>query len=455
MIGKTPTEHQMSIFEVALESFIDMNHELVLLSRQIDWAEVESDFAEYYCADNGRPSVPIRTMVGMMLLKNIYNLSDEGVVARWVENPYMQYFTGEKVFRKRPPMNPIDMTKFRNRIGEDGTEKILRISLMVNAEEVTEKELEQVMIDSTVQEKNITFPTDAKLYRKIIERVLKMSAREHIRLRRSYTREVKALKLKVRFMNHPKRKKEGLKAVRRLRTIAKAMVNDISRKMSDAQMSFYRKDIDLYLRVIRQERGDKDKVYSLHEPEVECISKGKEHKKYDKSAIVKTGSGLIVGALAFHGNPYDGHTLLAHLEQVRRLTGHTPKEALTDRGYRGKKRVGGTEISIPSSGTPGQSYYLKRKARKKFCRRAGIEPVIGHLKSDHRMIRNFLKGTLGDAINTMMAAAAFNMRHWMNKHALPSFVPMLLTLVRGLCNVLYENETRYVCRCSTLAALAK
>ena len=448
----------MSIFEVALESFIDMNHELVLLSKQIDWAEVESDFAEYYCADNGRPSIPIRTMVGMMLLKNIYNMSDEGVVARWVENPYMQYFTGEKVFRKRPPMDPIDMTKFRKRIGEGGAEKILRISLMVNAEEVTEKELEEVMIDSTVQEKNITFPTDAKLYRKIIERVLKMSGREHISLRRSYTREVKALKMKVRFMNHPKRMKEGRRAVKHLRTIAKAMVNDISRKMSDAQMSFYRKDIDLYHRVIRQERGDKDKVCSLHEPEVECISKGKEHKKYEfgnKRAIVKTGSGLIVGALAFHGNPYDGHTLPAHLEQVRRLTGYTPKEALTDRGYRGKKRVGGTEISIPSSGTQGQSYYQKRKARKKFCRRAGIEPVIGHLKSDHRMIRNYLKGTLGDAINTMMAAAAFNMRHWMNKHAMPYFVSILLTMVRRLRNMLYENETQHACWRSTLAAVAK
>ena len=394
----------------------------------------------------------------MMLLKNIYNLSDEGVVARWVENPYMQYFTGEKMFRKRPPMDPIDMTKFRKRIGEGGAEKILRISLMVNAEEVTEKELEQVMIDSTVQEKNITFPTDAKLYRKIIERVQKMSEREHIKLRRSYTREVKALKLKIRFMNHPRRKKEGLKAVRRLRTIAKAVVNDISRKMSDVQMSFYRKDIDLYLRVIRQERGDKDKVYSLHEPEVECISKGKEHKKYEfgnKSAIVKTGSGLIVGALAFHGNPYDGHTLPAHLEQVRRLTGHTPKEALADRGYRGKKRVGVTEISIPSSGTPGQSYYQKRKARKKFCRRAGIEPVIGHLESDHRMIRNYLKGTLGDAINTMMAAAAFNMRHWMNKHAMPYFVSILLTMVRRLRNMLSGKGNQYVSQHPILAAVAK
>ncbi len=158
------------------------------------------------------------------------------------------------------------------------------------------------MIDSTVQEKNITFPTDAKLYRKIIERVLKVSEREHIELRRTYTREVKDLKLKVRFMNHSTRMKEGKKAVKR-------------RKMNEVQLSCYREDIELYLRVIKQERRDKDKVYSLHEPEVECLSKGKEHKKYEfgnKSAIAKTGSGLIVSALAFRGNPYDGHTLSAY-----------------------------------------------------------------------------------------------------------------------------------------------
>ena len=458
MIGKQPTEYQMSIFEVALESFIDMNHELVLLCKQIDWSAVESDFAEYYCADNGRPSVPIRTMVGMMLLKNIYNLSDEGVVARWLENPYMQYFMGEKVFRKRPPINPVDMTKFRKRIGEQGAEKIFKISLMVNAAEVTEKEMKQVMIDSTVQEKNITFPTDAKLYRKIIERILNVSEREHIVLRRTYTREVKSLKLKVRFMNHPTRKKEGKKAVKRLRTIAKAMVNDIARKMNDIQLSRYRKDIELYLRVIRQERSDKYKVYSLHEPEVECISKGKEHKKYEfgnKSAIAKTGSGLIVSALAFQGNPYDGHTLSAHRDQILRLTGYEPMEALTDRGYRGKKRVGNMEVCIPSSGSPGQSYYQKRKVRKKFCKRAGIEPVIGHLKSDHRMMRNYLKGTLGDAINTMMAAAAYNMRHWMNKNALSFFVSWLLTRVRLLENMIFENENQYACRHSVLAMSAK
>ena len=320
----------MSIFEVALESFIDMNHELVLLSNQIDWDAVESEFAEYYCADNGRPSVPIRKMVGMMLLKSIYNLSDEGVVLRWMENPYMQYFTGEKVFRKRPPMNPIDMTKFRKRIGEKGAEKIFRLSLLVNAEEITQKEMKSVMIDSTVQEKNITFPADAKLYRKIISKVLNMASKEGIDLRRTSTRELKSLKLKVRFMNHPTRMKEGKKAVRRIRTIARALVGDISRKMNVYQQSFY----------------------------------GKEYKKYEfgnKSAIGKTRSGLIVSALAFQGNPYDGHTLSAHLEQISRLTGYTPEEAVTDRGYRAGKRLAGPKSASRAQGLPDKVITRSRK----------------------------------------------------------------------------------------------
>ena len=161
-----------------------------------------------------------------------------------------------------------------------------------------------------------------------------------------------------------------------------------------------------------------------------------------------------MSALAFLGNPYDGHTLSAHLEQIRRLTGYTPEEAVTDRGYRGKREVGRTQINIPTAGIPGQSYYQKTKARKKFQKRAGIEPVIGHLKSDHRMIRNFLKGTRGDAINTLMAAAAYNMRHWMNKNALSSFVSWLKTLVEGFENVLFENVNKSARLCPALAVVA-
>ena len=143
------------------------------------------------------------------------------------------------------------------------------------------------------------------------------------------------------------------------------------------------------------------------------------------------------------------------MDQILRMTGYVPKEALTDRGYRGKKRVGDMAVSIPTSGTPGQSYYQKRKARKKFCKRAGIEPVIGHLKSDHRMMRNYLKGTLGDAINTMLAAAAYNMRHWMNKNAFSLFVSWLKKLVGRLENVIIANEKQYAGLYPTLATVAE
>ena len=458
MIGKTPRVHQMTFHEVALESFIDMNHELVQLSKAIDWAEVESEFSGYYCSDNGRPGVPIRKMVGMMLLKNIYDLSDEEVVARWMENPYMQYFTGETVFQKRPPINPADFSKFRKRIGKEGAEKLFRLSLRENAKEMTRKEMKQVIVDSTVQEKNITFPTDAKLYRKVIEKVRTIAEKEEIELRRTYTRELKALKLKIRFMNHPTRHREGAKAVRRMRTIARAMVNDLSRKLAAKEIGGYGSDIALYLRVINQERTDTNKIYSLHEPEVECISKGKDYKKYEfgnKSGIAKTRSGLIVSALAFHGNPYDGHTLPDHLDQIERLTGFVPEEAVADRGYRGRKIIGQTRISIPTSGGKGQTYYQKTKERKKFRKRAGIEPVIGHLKSDHRMIRNYLRGTLGDAINTLLAAAAYNLRHWMNKLPHTSFVCCLRALVRQLEKLIFENQQHYPRLRTVLATLAK
>lgn len=196
------------------------------------------------------------------------------------------------------------------------------------------------------------------------------------------------------------------------------------------------------MRVIKQDRTDTNKIYRLHEPEVECISKGKDHKKYEfgNSAIAKTGSDLIVSALALTVNPYDGHTLPAHLDQISRLTGYTHAEVVTDRSYCGKKLVGATEIRIPSSGMPGQSFYQKRKARKKICKRAGIELVIGHQESDHRMIRNFLKGTRGDAINTLMAAAAYSMRKWMNKHVASLFVSWLLALSRRLENTFFGTR---------------
>ena len=302
----------------------------------------------------------------------------------------------------------------------------------------------EVMVDTTVQEKNITFPTDVKLYRKIIARCHKVAKDESIVLRRSYTRELKDLNLKVRFMNHPKRKKEGLKAKRRIQTIAKALVNDLERKMNSEQRKRHFDNLLLYSRVVTQSRTDKNKVYSLHEPEVQCIAKGKEAKPYEfgnKSSIAKTKSGIIVGAIAFKGNPFDGHTLPEQLEQIKRLSGMTIENVLVDRGYRGRKWIGDTKVEIPGSGKATDSYYKKQKAKKKFRRRAGIEPVIGHLKQDHRMQRNYLKGNLGDSINTMMAAAGFNLKHWLNKVILV-FNLIYRKLIAEFLNLLTENRNR-------------
>jgi len=418
-----------------------MDHELVQLAQHIDWDEVENEFKGYF-SENGRPGVPIRKMVGLMLLKSLYNLSDENTVARWIENPYYQYFTGEFVFQTKPPIDPADFSKFRRRIGEEGAEKLLKLSIKVNADEMATDT--EVMVDTTVQEKNITFPTDVKLYRKIIDRCHKVSKDEGIVLRRSYTRELKDLNLKVRFMNHPKRKKEGYKAKKRIQTIAKALVNDLERKMNSEQRRGHFDDLLLYSRVVTQTRTDKNKVYSLHEPEVQCIAKGKEAKPYEfgnKSSIAKTKSGIIVGALAFKGNPFDGHTLPEQLEQIKRLCGMTIDNALVDRGYRGRKWIGDTRVEIPGKGKPTDSYYKKTKAKNKFRRRAGIEPVIGHLKQDHRMQRNYLKGNLGDSINTMMAAAGFNLKHWLNKVVLV-FNLIYRILIAEILDIFTDNRNK-------------
>ena len=415
MLGKTPKSHQINVFQTPLVNFINMNHELVQLAKQIDWDELENEFKGYF-SENGRPSVPVRKMVGLMLLKSLYNLSDENTVARWMDSPYCQYFTGEYVFQTDSPIDPADFSKFRRRIGEEGAEKIFKLSITLNREEIAKET--SVMIDTTVQEKNITFPTDVKLYCKIIDRCLELSKDESLPLRRSYTRELKSLKLKVRFMNHPKRKKEGFKAKKRMQTIAKALVNDLERKMNSSQRLRHLDNLLLYSSVLTQKRTDKHKVYSLHEPEVQCIAKGKEAKQYEfgnKSSIAKTKAGIIVGAMAFKGNPFDGHTLPHQIEQIKRLCGMEIQSALVDRGYRGKKHIGETRVEIPGAGKVSDTYYQKQKARKKFRQRAGIEPVIGHLKQDHRMMRNYLKGTVGDAINTMMAAAGYNLKHWLNK----------------------------------------
>jgi IS5 family transposase len=411
MVGKIDKTPQLNLYEVPLKNFINLNHELVLLTQKLNWEEAENYFTKYF-SEIGRPSIPIRKLVGLLLLKQIYNESDESVVDRWLENPYWQYFCGEVNFQKRQPYDPSEFVHFRKRIGESGAEKILQLSIQLFGAEVNVKE---VLCDTTVQEKNITFPTDTKLHKKIIEKCWKIANKENIKLRQSYTRKLKDLMLQVRFRTHPKRKKKANAAARKIKTIAGRMIRDLKRKMTEPQMSFYEELFAIFNQILEQTKTSKNKIYSIHEPEVKCIAKGKEHKPYEfgnKTSIAKTKNGIIVGALAFKENIYDGDTLPEQIEQIERLTGKRPKVGIADRGYRGRKQIGGTKIIIP---TPVVGQYQRKKLRSYFRARAGIEPVIGHLKHDHRMLRNYLRGTIGDAINSILAAAAFNIKKFINR----------------------------------------
>ena len=412
MMGKKKKRDQIDLFRSRLDHMISDRHELYLLAHEIDWAWIEQELSGFY-SHEGRPSVPVRTMVGMLLLKQLFNESDESVLDRWVENPYWQYFTGETYFQHRPPFDPTDFVYFRKRVGEKGIEKVLSLTVKLHPGAENEKIVE---VDTTVQEKNSTFPTDTKLQERIMEYLRWIADAESIQLRQSYRFVQKGLRLQMHNGHHPKRRKQASKARRKLKTICGRLLRDVERKLSPQRLDYYRDWLDLYQQVLNQKRHDKNKIYSLHELEVSCIAKGKSHKKYEfgnKVAVVRTGkSGVVVGMKNFTRNIYDGHTLkptLAQCERVRSSIGGTrPQIAVGDRGFRGMKEVDQTLILTPNRGTIKQTSYEKRKMRKLFRSRAGIEAVIGHLKQDHRMMRNYLSGVVGDAVNALLAGAAFN-----------------------------------------------
>lgn len=406
----------MNLFQARLDQIINADHELIQLAQELDWQGLEADFASLY-SERGRPAIPVRTIAGMLMLKHLYNQSDESVVARWVENPYWQFFTGETYMQHSPPFNPTDFVHFRKRIGEAGVERILLMTVKCHGEAAQQES--EVIADTTVQEKNIAFPTDTRLHIKIIRKCWKIAEQEGITLRQPYNRILKKLRTLAYNATHPKRRKKALKAQRKIKTIAGRLVRDVNRKLSPDRQDNWADMLGIMQQILNQKKHTKNKIYSLHAPEVACIAKGKAHKKYEFGAKVSllmgAKSGLVLGAISFEGNPYDGHTLAPALDQVEQLYGHRPDHAIADRGYRGPKRIGETQVHTPRRSKASDSDYARRKARKRFRRRAAIEPIIGHLKQDHRMIRNFLKGSQGDKINVLMAAAGFNLQKRLNQ----------------------------------------
>lgn len=408
-----PVQPQLEIFKTVLASFINPQHELCLLAKD-DWNYLEKEFATLY-GEVGRPSIPIRTIVGLLLLKQIYDLGDEIVMDRYIDSPYCQHFCWEIYFQYEYPFDPSDFVHFRKRIGEEGMKKIFEQSIGLFGKEKVRKEVKEVRVDTTVQEKNITFPTDRKLTEKVIEHCKRIAKKEDIKLTRTFGREIKKLKHQLRFSRKPKNMKSHRKAQTRLHRIAFKIYQDVVKQLNPIPGK-YKEELDVLYRVLTQKRDDTNKVYSVHEPEVLCISKGKEHKQYEfgnKSSFAYTRtSGIIVGALAIDGNIYDGRTLKPQLAQVEELTGGKVRKAIVDRGYKVKGGLPRVDIVMPKN-LKRESYYLKKKREERCRSRAGIEGLISHLKHDHRMMRNYLSGTAGDKINTLLAAAAYNMKKWM------------------------------------------
>jgi IS5 family transposase len=416
MIGKSSNQNQRDLFKPLLKEFINLNHELVLLSNKIDWNYFEKEFSPLY-SKTGKPAMPIRLMVASLMLKRIYNLGDETLAEAWKMNPYMQYFCGMAHFEHKFPCDPSDFVHFRHRIGEKGVEKIFAYSVKIHGKDAKEK---KVLSDTTVAENNTTFPTDAKLAKKIIDKCNAIAKKEQIKQRQTYKRTSKQLVRDTYNRTHPKRRKKALKADRKLKTIAGRLLRELMRELPKHKMISYQDEFDLYWKVLNQKRIDKNKIYSIHKPLTSCIAKGKAHKQYEfgnKVGLTTTFNSLIITAIkSFEGNPHDSKTIEPLLEQMENNIGYTPDELIYDRGGKGQKQINNTKILTPDyKPLKRDTAYQKRVKRKNFRRRAAIEPVIGHLKTDFRMGQNYLNGKNSPQINAFLAATGWNLKKMMNK----------------------------------------
>jgi transposase, IS5 family len=418
MLKKNPQDSgQSDLYRSRLESIIDLDHELVKLTHVVGWNGLESDLAPYYCMDNGRPGGSVRLMAGLLLLKDMKGLSDEEVCAVWRENPYFQYFCGEEFFQHRLPVEPPSLSIFRKRIGAEGMERLLQETIRMGLKTgvVTTKDVQRVNVDTTVQEKAVRFPTDTQLCHKAREELLKTAEHYDVEVRQSYVRKSKqAVFLANKYMA-ARQMNRGRKQIKKVRNYLGRVIRDLERAMDRAPSleAAFRDDLTKARKIYDQAADPKtpDKIYSWHAPEVECIAKGKAHKKYEfgcKASIASTNAGnFIVGAMAHHGRPYDGHTLATVLEQIARLTGVKPNEANVDLGYRGHG-IKGEDTEIIFSHQKRGITPAKRKRQK---RRNAIEPIIGHCKNDRKVgPRNWLHGKVGDQINALAMAIGFNLR---------------------------------------------
>jgi transposase, IS5 family len=411
---------QVDLFRARLDQILDPAHALVKLARSIDWRFLEERLGAVYDDNPGRPPLPTRLMAGLAILKHMHDLSDEVLCERWIENPYMQLFCGEEFFQHQLPFDRSSMTRWRQRMGEDQLIALLQESLSVATRSGAAKpaDFRQVIVDTTVQEKAITFPTDAKLMHRARERLVRLAQKHGVPLRQSYARVGKIALIQHQRYAHAKQFKRANKALRRLRTMLGRVIRDITRKIASQPdiTEVFALPLSLSRRVRDQRQRERGrKLYSLHAPEVECIGKGKAHKPYEFGVKVSVATSLhrcrggqfVAHVKALPGNPYDGHTLAEVIPDLERTIGAELERIVTDAGYRGHHAPKEKRFQVYVA---GQKRGLSPAIKRAFRRRSAVEPVIGHLKHEHRMDRNHLAHSAGDAINAVLAAVGYNFR---------------------------------------------
>jgi len=414
-MAKPRDERSKDLFRPALDQIIDLKHPLVRLAGELDWGFLDQRFRSVCSEGPGQPPLPTRLVAGLFILKHAHNLSDEALSARWVENPYYQYFCGEQVFRHELPFDRSSLTRWRQRLGEAQLVALIQESLAVahKTGAIAPRDLERVAVDTTVQPKAIAHPTDARLMHRALEKLVDLAKVNGVELRQSYVRVAKRAAIMIGRYTHAHQFNRARRALKFLRTRLGRLIRDIRRKIAGnaALEERFGALLALASRVRAQDQHQRGpKVYSLHAPEVECIGKGKARAPYEFGCKVSIatpitqpkGGQFVLHAKALHGNPYDGHTLGPVIADLTRQNGVEPRRIHVDKGYRGHNYP---RFRVWIS---GQVRRVTAALRREMKRRAAIEPVIGHVKAEHRMDRNYLKGREGDRINAVLAAAGYN-----------------------------------------------
>ncbi len=415
-MAKPRDDRQKDLLRPALEAIIDLGHPLVRLAREIDWQFLDKRFAGVCTAGAGQPPLPTRLVAGLFILKHMHDLSDEVLCARWLENPYYQFFCGELSFCHELPFDRSSMTHWRQRLGEAELVALLQESLSVahKTGALATRDLERVVVDTTVQPKAIAHPTDARLCHRALEKLVDLAQHNNVPLRQSYRRVAKRAAIMVGRYIHAHQFKRARRALKFLRIRLGRVIRDIRRKIAGNEplQERFANLLALAHRVRFQDHRQRGhKVYALHAPEVECIGKGKARAPYEFGCKVSIatpatkprGGQFVLHAKALHGNPFDGHTLGPVIADLENLTGVETRRIHVDKGYRGHNHTQKFRVWIT-----GQVRRVTRPIRREMKRRAAVEPVIGHTKAEHRMGRNYLKGRDGDRSNAVLAAAGYN-----------------------------------------------